>query len=503
MPVHQDKAPDKKDTTNAQHRVSEEVASESNVQLKDNRLDTVSQLQIIANDSPQVNKTAQLQVMANQFTSQQFQPIQKKENNTGLPDNLKSGVENLSGHSMDDVKVHYNSNKPAQLNAHAYAQGTDIHLGSGQEKHLPHEAWHVVQQKQGKVKPTMQMKGNPSTALRAGVNVNDDAGLEKEADVMGAKALQMTTSNSQAVVQNKNDSRKTKEIQLKTNPTKGVVQRKLTTDKLNVIGENHPESNARRPKEINFTKKVIGQGSGYWEEHQFVVEGKTDFVDPKDLRLAYLLDKIISFYGPIFKLAIKMAGSDDPALMASKLPAIKKTLQKGYDVFMISLMLELRENLNLIKIKKGQLSMLMSITQFKMLYQDMNKYKNVLSQQIIDIDTYTAKSKGLKDFFLEIRANSGRIVILATKSMSQNFKGNRNFLEERSVKMHEGGNLAAGTPGIWKIGSLHVKDIRRLYKDNVINYNLIDKAKFNFMLENPTPSEAKKLGLYNNKKKKK
>jgi len=109
--------------------------------------------------------------------------LQRKANNTGLPDNLKSGIENLSGHSMDDVKVHYNSNKPAQLNAHAYAQGTDIHIASGQEKHLPHEAWHVVQQKQGRVKPTLQMKGK--------VNVNDDNDLEKEADVMGHKALQM------------------------------------------------------------------------------------------------------------------------------------------------------------------------------------------------------------------------------------------------------------------------------------------------------------------------
>ena len=109
--------------------------------------------------------------------------IQLKKNNSGLPDNLKNGVESLSGLSMDDVKVHYNSDKPAQLNAHAYAQGTDIHLASGQEKHLPHEAWHVVQQKQGRVQPTMMMK--------AKVPINDDQGLEKEADVMGAKALQM------------------------------------------------------------------------------------------------------------------------------------------------------------------------------------------------------------------------------------------------------------------------------------------------------------------------
>ncbi|MHA3787022.1 eCIS core domain-containing protein [Flavobacterium hauense] len=116
------------------------------------------------------------------------EPLQKKENNTGLPDNLKSGVENLSGYSMDDVNVHYNSSQPAELQAHAYAQGTDIHVAPGQEQHLPHEAWHVVQQKQGRVKPTMQMKGK--------VNVNDDAGLENEADTMGAKALNTTEKGS-------------------------------------------------------------------------------------------------------------------------------------------------------------------------------------------------------------------------------------------------------------------------------------------------------------------
>ncbi|OXS61887.1 hypothetical protein B1A99_04615 [Cohnella sp. CIP 111063] len=74
---------------------------------------------------------------------------------SGLPDNLRSGMENLSGYSMDDVKVHYNSDKPAQLNAHAYAQGSDIHVASGQEQHTPHEAWHVMQQAQGRVQPTL------------------------------------------------------------------------------------------------------------------------------------------------------------------------------------------------------------------------------------------------------------------------------------------------------------------------------------------------------------
>jgi hypothetical protein len=100
-------------------------------------------------------------------------------NRTGLPDRLKSGVERLSGLSMDDVRVHRNSGEPARLGALAFAKGGEIHLGPGQERHLPHEAWHVVQQKQGRVKPNLQMKGIP---------LNDDEGLEAEADRMGERA---------------------------------------------------------------------------------------------------------------------------------------------------------------------------------------------------------------------------------------------------------------------------------------------------------------------------
>ena len=106
-----------------------------------------------------------------------------RPNNTGMPDNLKSGIESLSGFSMDDVRVHYNSSKPATVQALAYTQGTDIHVAPGQEKHLPHEAWHVAQQMAGRVSPTTNINGMP---------VNDNAGLEHEADVMGEKATTIT-----------------------------------------------------------------------------------------------------------------------------------------------------------------------------------------------------------------------------------------------------------------------------------------------------------------------
>ena len=125
--------------------------------------------------------------MANNAAQREEAP---RPNNTGMPDNLKSGIESLSGFSMDDVRVHYNSSKPATVQALAYTQGTDIHVAPGQEKHLPHEAWHVAQQMAGRVSPTTNINGMP---------VNDNAGLEHEADVMGEKAVQMKSDESKTV----------------------------------------------------------------------------------------------------------------------------------------------------------------------------------------------------------------------------------------------------------------------------------------------------------------
>ncbi|HEX9937556.1 MAG TPA: DUF4157 domain-containing protein [Longimicrobium sp.] len=109
------------------------------------------------------------------------QPVQRAASDGGgLPAGLRAGLESLSGHDLSDVRVHYGSARPAQLQAHAYAQGSDIHVAAGQEHHLPHEGWHVIQQRQNRVKPTLSVGGTA---------VNDDARLEREADVMGERAL--------------------------------------------------------------------------------------------------------------------------------------------------------------------------------------------------------------------------------------------------------------------------------------------------------------------------
>jgi hypothetical protein len=164
-------------------------AGPSPVQLQAKRPGALAEKQLgaLAQGSQQVKAATQLQAKATEFAAQQ-RPIVQRRHQTGLPDGLKSGVEQLSGMSLDHVRVHYNSSRPAQLQAHAFAQGSQIHLGPGQEKHLPHEAWHVVQQKQGRVRPTMQMQG---------VAVNDQPGLEREADVMGGRAMKEGSSTVQ------------------------------------------------------------------------------------------------------------------------------------------------------------------------------------------------------------------------------------------------------------------------------------------------------------------
>ena len=97
-----------------------------------------------------------------------------------LPRRLRATMEALSGISMAQVKVFHNSPQPGLVGAQAFAQGDEIHLAPGEIGCLPHEAWHLVQQAQGRVRPT---RVGPD-----GSDVNDDIALEIEADIMGTLA---------------------------------------------------------------------------------------------------------------------------------------------------------------------------------------------------------------------------------------------------------------------------------------------------------------------------
>ena len=134
-------------------------------------------------ENSSTQKTDHIQFMADK--SDRVQNLHKS-NNSGLPQPIKKGTESLSGQPMNDVNVHYNSSEPEKVNAHAFAEGNDIHLASGQERHLPHEAWHVAQQKQGRVGPTSEVNGT---------KINDNQSLESEADAMAQKIVAQGRNN--------------------------------------------------------------------------------------------------------------------------------------------------------------------------------------------------------------------------------------------------------------------------------------------------------------------
>ena len=100
----------------------------------------------------------------------------------GLPPVLRAQVEKLSGVDLSGVVVHRGSDRPARVGAEAYTKGQDIYLGPSGDQHLPHEAWHVVQQATTRI---------AATTREGGVPINDDERLEREADAMGTQATRI------------------------------------------------------------------------------------------------------------------------------------------------------------------------------------------------------------------------------------------------------------------------------------------------------------------------
>jgi hypothetical protein len=224
----------------------------------------------------EIKKDSDGKIGASTLKKNEKNPLQMKKDDgntaassSGMQDNLRAGLEELSGIDLSDVKVHQNSDKPQQVGALAYTQGNDIHIAPGQEKHLPHEGWHAVQQKQGRVAPTMQMK--------SGTLVNDDAGLEKEADVMGRKAVEgeLKTTNS-SIPQSKKSSI-IENGKLKENNHSYILQKM---------------SDSKKDKSISFGKYKIGEpsqpawneGTQYDEDFKYDPKAKVTAEDKSNWR---------------------------------------------------------------------------------------------------------------------------------------------------------------------------------------------------------------------------
>ncbi|MBB6735616.1 DUF4157 domain-containing protein [Cohnella sp. CBP 2801] len=127
-------------------------------------------------------------------------PLQRKSPGSNqLPAEVQAKMESAFGADFSDVKIHANSSAANNVGALAYAQGNEIHFAPGQynphsqrgQQMIGHELTHVIQQKAGRVAPTGR--------VGSGALLNDDPGLEREADEMGARAAAFGTPGPETV----------------------------------------------------------------------------------------------------------------------------------------------------------------------------------------------------------------------------------------------------------------------------------------------------------------
>jgi hypothetical protein len=116
-------------------------------------------------------------------------------NATGMPAPLRRRMEVAFNADFSKIRVRPASPRAKALGTLAFTQGHEIHMAPGQwapdtragQQLLGHELTHVLQQRAGRVR---------TTARHEGVGLNAEPALEREADALGARAVQGTASAS-------------------------------------------------------------------------------------------------------------------------------------------------------------------------------------------------------------------------------------------------------------------------------------------------------------------
>lgn len=157
---------------------------------------------------------------------------------------IVSSLEHRSGIDLSDTAVHFDSSKPAQIGAHAYAQGNSVYIGPGQERFLGHELTHVVQQKQGIVQ---------SDSMIGGLPVNTSEALEHAADAMSVTSAPETGFVGSGVVQgvfiSPSGNRESKQ-------TVAHIEEVLNGSLNSVVSEMENQSDKDLPEKRTILKKV-------------------------------------------------------------------------------------------------------------------------------------------------------------------------------------------------------------------------------------------------------
>lgn len=390
----------------------------------------------------------------------QREQVDAAPHTSGLPDALKSGIEAQSGIAMDGVTVHYNSDKPAQLGARAYAQGRHIYLAPGQEQHLPHEAWHMVQQAQGRVKPTMQLRGQA---------INNDAALEHEADAMGARAMQAKAAPGGQAGQRRPEPGQ------RAGVDGAAVQRmELASSKLNLAGENHGESGKRRSSESAYAKEkgvtpYSREGElTFMPKVRFYQTSKETHGDPFLLRTEHLLAILQDKHSGIF-LEKFAAGKVPDALTAAG------TLCDAWSCYADLLAEAVCEPATAL------MGALNSPGEGEQAVEGESTYEGLVA--------LASRIKGLRSLSepgaiataaQEIRKEIARIRLLYSTKVAgkRHNRSEEEITKARSDAMRKAAR-ECGQSGLWKVGDQHIADMKQAGPSETAEYRIMNKDEFN------------------------
>jgi len=203
-------------------------------------------------------------------------PKSSGKQNNSLPTKLQSNMESSLGHDFSNVGIHTNSQEAVQMNARAFTQSEQVHFAPGEfnpssiegQNLIGHEFTHIAQQRAGVVKPTK--------ILQKGVAINDNKGLESEADNFGRKAARgeavskyrgAKASSSTTMQGKKNNTNLSENIKNALSPTPQqtpVTQFTLSTDITTALSKTKVSINAQgiivmiRAATVTERKAVLG-----------------------------------------------------------------------------------------------------------------------------------------------------------------------------------------------------------------------------------------------------
>lgn len=138
-------------------------------------------------------------IQAKQNSGQPAMAKSGPSGSTTLPASMHGPVAQQYGLDASSVNIHPESEQAPAMNALAFTQGNAIHFAPGQyspetksgKELIGHELTHVVQQQQGRV-------GTSNNKQAKSNLINDDAGLEKEADQQGSQFANAAVQKKEA-----------------------------------------------------------------------------------------------------------------------------------------------------------------------------------------------------------------------------------------------------------------------------------------------------------------